>query len=141
MCQTDYSIHSKLRILPYTEGKYNIQANEKFTKVKEIWCFCFFIFFVSMSQTTCVINRSGARYFLHVSNQWHVCRCLRVRSHAPYGEACNNDYHERYIFSYFYRPFWVLPSWTGQIAIPPSTPRKRRRRLWKPISKCIVFKL
>ena len=36
MCQTDYSIHSELRVLPYSEGKYNIQANEKLTKVKEI---------------------------------------------------------------------------------------------------------
>ena len=36
ICQTDYSIHSKLRIFPYSEGKYNIQANKRLTKVKEI---------------------------------------------------------------------------------------------------------
>ena len=36
ICQTDDSIHSKLRISPYCEGKYNIQANERLTKIREI---------------------------------------------------------------------------------------------------------
>ena len=36
ICQTDYSINSKLRTLPYSEGKYNIQGNERLTNVKEI---------------------------------------------------------------------------------------------------------
>ena len=41
-----------------------------------IWCFCSFIFTIPMSQTISVINRSGACYFLHASNQW--CLCWRV---------------------------------------------------------------
>ena len=36
ICQTEYSIHSKLRILPYSEGKYNIEANVRLTKIKQI---------------------------------------------------------------------------------------------------------
>ena len=36
VCQTDYIIHSKLRILPYSEWKCNIQANKRLTKIKEI---------------------------------------------------------------------------------------------------------
>ena len=36
ICQTEYSIHSKLRILPYSEGKYNIQVNVRLTKIKQI---------------------------------------------------------------------------------------------------------
>ena len=36
VCQTDYIIYSKLRILPYSEWNYNIQANKRLTKIKEI---------------------------------------------------------------------------------------------------------
>ena len=55
--------------------KYNIQASERLTKVKEklltIQFVVFdlsFIFFIAVSQTISVINRSGAFYFLHASN-------------------------------------------------------------------------
>ena len=55
--------------------KYNIQANERLTRVKEkqstikLDVFVLsFIFFVPMYQTKSFINRSGTCYFLHASN-------------------------------------------------------------------------
>ena len=35
MCWTGYSIQSKLRLFWTYTGKYNIQANERLTKIKE----------------------------------------------------------------------------------------------------------
>ena len=65
--------------------KYNIQANERLTKVKEKWetikfdvFVLSFIFFVPMFQTTSIINLSGKWYFLHASNSGTcagVCVC------------------------------------------------------------------
>ena len=52
--------------------KYNIQANK--TIIRKMITIQFdvfdlsFIFFIAMSQTVSVINRSGACYFLHASN-------------------------------------------------------------------------
>ena len=40
ICETDYYIHSKLRIFPLSRShtwKYNIQANKRLTLVKEKW--------------------------------------------------------------------------------------------------------
>ena len=78
ICQSDDSIYSKLRIFPLFWShtwKYNIQPNGSSAKVKKklsiIQFDVFnlsFIFFIPMSQTTSVINRSGACYFLHASN-------------------------------------------------------------------------
>ena len=72
-CLADYSIHFKLRIFPYS-CKYNIQTNERLTKVKEK-CSAVkfdvvfpFIFFFQMSQTISVINRSSTCCFLHALN-------------------------------------------------------------------------
>ena len=74
LCQTDYSIHSKLRIFPLL-CSCNIQANKGLTKVQEKWSTIqfdvfdlSFIFFVPMSQKVSVINRSGACYLIHASN-------------------------------------------------------------------------
>ena len=79
--------------------KYDIQANDKLTKVKEKLSTIKFdvivrslIFFVPMSQTISVINISGACYFLHTSNSWCVCWRVRVRSHASNGEGCSMSY-------------------------------------------------
>ena len=33
---SECSIHFKLKILPYSKGRYNIKANERLTKIKEI---------------------------------------------------------------------------------------------------------
>ena len=78
ICQTDYSINSKQRIFPYSNvihgSVYNIQANERLTRVKEkqsttkLGVFVLsFIFFVPMYQIKSFINRSGTCYFLHAS--------------------------------------------------------------------------
>ena len=75
ICQTDYSIHSKKRIFPYSNGSvYNIQVNERLKRVKEkqsttkLGVFVLsFIFFVPMYQIKSFINRSGTCYFLHTS--------------------------------------------------------------------------
>ena len=40
-----------------------------------------------MSQTVSVITRSGAGYFLHASNLWHLYWRLRMQSHASNGEG------------------------------------------------------
>ena len=76
--QTDYSIHSKLRIFLYSEvihgSKTNIQANDGLTKVKvndqllNLMICSFFHFGRSNVPDNNVINRSGACYFLHASN-------------------------------------------------------------------------
>ena len=108
ICQTDYSIHSKLRILSYSGGKYNIQANERLTKIKEIWCFCFFIFFVPMFQTIGLINTSGGCYFLHASNYWCVCWCVRVRSHASNGKDWTDIFDSRVIFCIMWDICWKV---------------------------------
>ena len=78
ICQTDYNIHAKERIFPYSNnihGKiYNIQANERLTRVKEkqsttkLRVFVLsFIFFAPIYQIESFINRSGTCYFLHTS--------------------------------------------------------------------------
>ena len=68
--QTDYSIHTKLRIFLYSSHiwKYKIQANKRLTKAKEKWstvkfnvCVLSFIFLVPMFQTK-----------WHACQQWHV---------------------------------------------------------------------
>ena len=76
--QTHYSIHSKL-LWSHT-WNCNIQANERLTKFKAKWSpiqFYVFnlslIFFIPMSQTVSVINRSAACYFLHTPNWCFVC--------------------------------------------------------------------
>ena len=109
VCQTDDSIHSKLGIFSLfwsTKWKYSIQANEKLTlfwsdtwkysiqanerstKVKEkLSTIQFDIFFIPMSQTVSILNRSGTCYFLHASNDWRVCWRVRVQSHASNGKV------------------------------------------------------
>ena len=80
ICQTDYSIHSKLSIFSQSkvlEVMEVQQANKRFS----------FIFFVTMFQTKVVINRSGACYFLHASNQWHLCQRVHLQSHASNAEG------------------------------------------------------
>ena len=69
--------------------KYHIQANKRLIKVKEKWStitfdvsVLSFIFFFPMYQTISVINRSGACYFLHSSNQWHVWWCVHIQLHV-----------------------------------------------------------
>ena len=47
-----------------------------------------FIFFITMSHTTRVINKSRACHFLQVSNWWHKCWHLCVLSHASNGKDC-----------------------------------------------------
>ena len=75
-CQTDYSIHSKLIIFPYSEvihgsttfkptkGQQRLKKNDQLFDIFVLS----FIFFVPMSQTISVINRNGACYFLQASN-------------------------------------------------------------------------
>ena len=79
ICPTNDSIHSKLQTIfslcwSHTL-KYEIQANERLTKIKEKWStikfdisYLSFIFFILISQTMSVIN-SGSCYFSHASNQ------------------------------------------------------------------------
>ena len=50
-----------------------------------------FIFFIILSQTISVINRSGMCYFLHVSNYWHICWCVHVLLHTSIGKDCNRE--------------------------------------------------
>ena len=74
--QTDFVIHSKLRIFPLFGShtwKYNIQVNERLTKMKEkCSTIQFDIYDLSFSSFQCprkqVINRSDTCYFLHASN-------------------------------------------------------------------------
>ena len=77
-CQTNYTIHSKLRIstlfLSHT-WKSNLQAYKRLKKgaAKQLCiqldAFVFpFIFFIPMPQTISIIKRSGACYFLYASN-------------------------------------------------------------------------
>ena len=64
--QTDYSIHSKLRIFWSHTQKYTIKANERLKKwstIKFDILVLSLIFFVPMSQTISVINRSGTYFF------------------------------------------------------------------------------
>ena len=49
-----------------------------------------FNFFITMSQTISVINRSGACYFLHASNQRRAWWRVRVRLHASNGKDSLN---------------------------------------------------
>ena len=68
--------------------KYNIQARERLTKVKEKWStiqldvfVVSFIFFAPMSQTKSVINRSGVCYALYAPDikiVAGVLACARV---------------------------------------------------------------
>ena len=60
ICQTDHSIHPKLRIFPHSEVIHgsNTEAHQSLTKVKEKWSIIkldvfvlSFIFFVPISQT------------------------------------------------------------------------------------------
>ena len=72
--QTDYSINSKLLILPLFWShtwKYNIEGSERLTKVKEKWLTIqfdvfdlSFIYFIPMFQTKSVWNKSGVWNFL-----------------------------------------------------------------------------
>ena len=45
-----------------------------------------FKFFIAMSQTISVINKSGACYFLHESNKWHMCWHVHMQSHTSNGK-------------------------------------------------------
>ena len=38
-----------------------------------------------------LIKRNGACYFLHASDYWHVCWCVRMRLHASNGEDCYGE--------------------------------------------------
>ena len=95
-----YSLQTKNFPLFWSHSwKYDIQANDKLTKVKEKLSIIkfdvfvrSFIFFVPMSQTISVINISGACYFLHTSNSWCVCWRVHVRSHASNGEGYSMSY-------------------------------------------------
>ena len=78
ICQTDYSIHSKLNIFPYSEvihagttfrltkGLQKLKKNDQLLNL----LFLFFLSFFSapMSQAISVINGSDAWCFLHASN-------------------------------------------------------------------------
>ena len=92
ICQTDYSIHFKLRIFLLFWShtwKCNIQASKKLTKVKEKWSsikfdvfILSFILFILMSQNLSAIHINRVCYFLLLaSNWWHV-------SHASNGKDC-----------------------------------------------------
>ena len=88
--QTDYSIHSKLRIFAWFwshSWKYNIQANESLTKVKEKWStiqvdlfYLSFIFFIPMFQTISVSGKCAG-----------VCACDRTHQmeKTVYGVTVN----------------------------------------------------
>ena len=57
ICQTDYSIHSKLRNFPLfwsNTWKYITQANKRLTKVEEKWSTIQFHVFVSFSLIQCL---------------------------------------------------------------------------------------
>ena len=83
-----------LKLFPYSKvishtRNNKIQANERSTKINETWSTIKFdvsdlslIFFIPMSLTISVINRSGACYSLHESNWWHVYWCKRIQSHV-----------------------------------------------------------
>ena len=83
ICQTNYTIPSALKFSPYSEvqWKYNIQVNERLTKVKEKWStiqfdvLYSFIFFIPMSQTISVINRSD------------MCSCLYLMCAIAHAHA------------------------------------------------------
>ena len=59
-----------------------------------------FIFFIALSQTISVINRSGACYFLHASNQWlvcwRVCWHVRMRLHTSNGKDCSTVFFKQF---------------------------------------------
>ena len=92
ICKTDYRIHSKQGIFPYSHvihrSIYNNQANKRFTMVKEkksttkLGVFVLSVmFFFPTYQIKSFINRSGTCYILHVSKQWHsagecFCNCM-----------------------------------------------------------------
>ena len=72
---------------------YNFQANERLKKNTEKWSTIqfdvfdlSFVFSIPIRQAISVINRSGACYFSHVSNLWHVCWHVRVQSHTSNGQ-------------------------------------------------------
>ena len=86
ICQTDYNIHSKLRIFPYSEvihgsttkGKQRLKKNDQLIN---LMLFPFFIFLCSMFQTmsqTSVINRSGTCYFYLLFLVVHVLVCAHA---------------------------------------------------------------
>ena len=88
-----FTQHFSLILKSYSTWKYNIQANESITKIKEKWTIiqfdafvlCF-IFFIAMPQTISVIDRSGMCHFLHIKLVAHVLVC----AHAI---ACINGEH------------------------------------------------
>ena len=78
ICQLNYSIHSKLRLFPYSEvihGSTKFKPTKGYKKVKEkLVTIQFVVFvlsfnkFVLLSETISAINRVGAFYFLHASS-------------------------------------------------------------------------
>ena len=74
ICQTDYSIHSKQRIFPYSNVIHGsttfklTRVKEKQSTIKLDVLVLSFILFVPMYQTKSFINRSGTCYFLHTSS-------------------------------------------------------------------------
>ena len=97
--QTNNSIYSKLRIFTLFWShtwKYNIQAEERLTKVKEKWSTIqfdifdlSFIFYIPMSQTISAINRSVASVLVSVG----AIACIKwIRLNLTlYGKnVCNN---------------------------------------------------
>ena len=85
-CQTDYSIHSKLRIFLYSEvvrGSTTFKLIKGLTKVKEK-CDIFvisFIYFVPISQKISVINRNGTCFF-YINQTSGVCLvCAHAITH------------------------------------------------------------
>ena len=87
--QTDYNIHSRLRIFPIFwshSWKYNIQPNERLTKVKEKWStFQFdlfdlsFVLFIPVFQTISVSGKCAcvcACYPMHQMEKtvWRDCQ-------------------------------------------------------------------
>ena len=88
ICQTNYSIHSKLQtifsLLWDHNSKYKIEANERLKKILKKLSTIQFDLWVSLFIS--VINRSGTCYFTHAPNQWHLCWCAHVLLHASNGE-------------------------------------------------------
>ena len=104
ICENVWYISSRLQYLlqtqnfslilkSYSTWKYNIQVNGSIIKMKEkssiiqfdAFDLCF-IFFIPMSETISVTDRSGTCFFLHASNQWHMHQMEKIELKLYYSK-------------------------------------------------------
>ena len=92
ICQADYSIYTKLRIFPYSEGKYNIQANNRLTKIRNLMFLFFRFLCFNVPDNRCHKRKWRVLFFTCIKLVMHVLVCAHAIAYR------NNIYTDTRIY-------------------------------------------